>query len=77
MKRMCAALVVDRRGRHSWFDELDSSSVDNAVVCRSRNDHGPAEMVGDAETHAAILPRDFPRRRHGVHDHRPSNACHG
>lgn len=77
MKGMWATLVVDGGGRQSWFDQLDSSSIDNVVVCRSRNDHGPAEMVGDTETHAAILPLDFPRRRHGLHDHQPINACQG
>jgi hypothetical protein len=32
MKRMGATLVMDGRGRYSWFDELDSSSIDNAVA---------------------------------------------
>src|SRR5580700_10297703 len=64
MKRIGASLVMDGRGRQSWFDELDSSSIDDLVVRRSGNDHGPAEVVGDAEAHAAILPQAFLRRRH-------------
>ena len=47
------ALVVDRRRRHAGLDQLDPPPVHDLVVGRRRDGDGPAEMIGDAQTHAA------------------------
>jgi protein-tyrosine phosphatase len=45
--------VLYRRRRHAGLDQLDPSTVDDLVVIRCRDRDGPAEMVGDAQPHAA------------------------
>jgi hypothetical protein len=54
--RMRAAFMMDRRRRQACFDQLDPPSIHNRVVRRSRHDHGPAKMMGDADAHRTILP---------------------
>ena len=44
--------MVDRRRRHAGLDQLDPPAVHDLVVGRGRDGHGPAEVMGDAETHA-------------------------
>ena len=48
---MRAALVVDRRRRHPGLDQLDPPTVDDLVIRRGRDRHGPAEVMSDPETH--------------------------
>jgi hypothetical protein len=50
---MWAALVVDRRRRHTGLDQLDPPTIHDLVVRRGRDSHRPAEVVGDAEAHAS------------------------
>ncbi len=57
------ALVVDRRGRHAGLDQLDPPAVHDPVVGRSRDGHGPAEVMGDAQAHAAESAAAGPPRR--------------
>ena len=45
------ALVVDRCRRQAGFDQFDPPAVDDLVVRRRRHGDGPAEMIGDAQTH--------------------------
>ena len=52
MEGVWAALMVDRCRRHTGFDQLDSPTVHDLVVRRGDNGHCPAEVMGDAETHA-------------------------
>ena len=49
---MWAALVVDGRRRQAGLDQVDPPTVSDAVVRRGRDGDGPAEVVGDSETHA-------------------------
>ena len=51
------AFVVDWCSRHAGLDELDPPAVDDLVVGRRRHRHGPAEMMGDAQTHATDSAR--------------------
>ena len=46
------AFVVDRRGRHAGFDQLDPPAVHDLVVGRRGDGHGPAEVMRDPQTHA-------------------------
>ena len=48
-------LVVNRCRRHAGFDQLDPPAVHDLVVSRRRHGNGPAEMIGDAQTHAPII----------------------
>ena len=57
VEQVWAALVVDRRRRQARFDQLDPPAVDDLVIRRGRDGHGPAEVMGDAETHADPDPR--------------------
>jgi hypothetical protein len=50
---MRSTLVMDRCRRQSRLDQFDPTAVDDLVVVGSRDDDGPAEVVGDAEAHAA------------------------
>jgi hypothetical protein len=47
-----AACVVDRCRRHTGLDQLDPPTIHDGVVRRRSDGHGPAEVMGDAETHA-------------------------
>ena len=62
MEVVWAALVVDRCYRHTGFDQLDPPTVHDLVVRRGGNGHGPAEVMGDAETHATDSGRAKSRR---------------
>jgi hypothetical protein len=53
MEKMGASLVMDRRGRETGLDQVDPPTVHDLVVRRSRDGHGPAVVMGDAESHAA------------------------
>ena len=59
-----SADVVDRRRGQIGFDQLDPSSVDHLVVDVRGHGHGPAEVVGDPESHGVESARRRPRR-HG------------
>jgi hypothetical protein len=47
--------MVDRCGGQPGLDQLDSSAVDYLVVRGGRDGHGPAEVMGDADSHASNL----------------------
>ena len=49
------ALVVDRCGRHAWFDQLNPTAVDDLVIRSRRDRNGPAEMIRNRQTHAGQL----------------------
>ena len=46
------SLVVDRRGRHAGFDQLDPPAVHDPVVGRCRDRHCPAEVMSYAQPHS-------------------------
>ncbi len=50
--------MVDWCSRHAGFDKLDPPAVHDLVVDRRRDCHGPAEMMGDAQTHATDYALD-------------------
>jgi hypothetical protein len=43
---------VDRCRRQAGLNQFDPAAVDDLVVARSRHSHGPAQVVGNAETEA-------------------------
>jgi len=45
------AFVMDRRRRHTGFDQVDPSAIRDLVASRGGNRHGPAEMMSDTHTH--------------------------
>ena len=45
------ALVVNRCRRHAGFNQLDAPTVHDLVVGRRGHGYGPAEMIGDSQTH--------------------------
>ena len=55
VKKVRAALVVDRCRRHSGLDQLDPPTIHDPEVRRGCDGHGPAEMMRDAQTHAFDL----------------------
>jgi hypothetical protein len=48
---------VDRRRRHAALDQLDPPAVDDLVVGGRGHGDGPAEVIEDAQAHAAHHPR--------------------
>jgi len=52
VEQVRATLMVDRRGRQIRLEQLDPPTVDDCVVRRRRDGHGPAEVMGDPKTHA-------------------------
>lgn len=52
MEQVGTAVMVDRCRRHSGLDQLDPSTVDDLMVGRGGDSHGPSEMMRDAKTHA-------------------------
>ena len=44
--------VFDRCRRHTGFDQLDPPAIHDDVPGRCSDSHGPAEMMGDPDTHA-------------------------
>ena len=52
MKEVWSAFVMDRRGGPPGLEQLDASAVHDFVVGVGRDGDSPAEVVGDAETHA-------------------------
>lgn len=49
--------MVDRRYWEAGFDQLDPSPVDDRVVVAGRDDHRPAEMMRNAQTHTQSWQR--------------------
>jgi hypothetical protein len=48
--------VLDRRRRHTRFEQLDRPTVHDLVAGRGGHGNGPAEMIGDPEAHVADPP---------------------
>jgi len=68
MEVVGAAQVMDRSGRKIGLDQLDPPPVDDLVICRGRDGHGPTEVMRDAETHGAdSASRPWSERLMGGH----------
>ena len=47
------ALVVDRGRGDIRLDQFDPAPVHDTMIVRSRDNDGPAEMIGDTDAHAS------------------------
>jgi hypothetical protein len=59
MELVGAAFVMDRRRGQPRSYQFDPTPVDHLVIGVGRDGDRPAEVVGDAEAHVAIMPLGF------------------
>jgi hypothetical protein len=64
VKEVGTALVMDGCVRQPRFDQLHPPTVHHQMVGRSRDGHGPAEVVGDTEVDAAVSGHETSCRIH-------------
>lgn len=58
VKKVGAATVMDRRDRQTRRNQVDPAPIDDLVVVRGCDDHGPAEVMGDTHMHPTDSARD-------------------
>jgi hypothetical protein len=74
VEEMGSAHVMDRCRGQAGFDQLDPPTVNDLVISRRGHNDGPAEVVGDAESHANDSASGGRSDARGARRHMPIGA---